>query len=106
MASHGNDVTRVSSYFSSFWASFSRKDLKIEAEGTTLYSFRHAFQDEISRIGHGDEIKKALMGHAEGGMTGRYGTKRRPRVVNIHDLDEAVQGAVWPFLKTVKRPAF
>lgn len=105
MASQADDVTRVSSYFSSFWADFTRKDLKIEAEGTTLYSFRHAFQDEISRIGYGDEIKKALMGHAEGGMTGRYGTKRRPRVVNIHDLDEAVQGAVWPFLKTVKGPA-
>ncbi|HEV7326651.1 MAG TPA: DUF6538 domain-containing protein [Bosea sp. (in: a-proteobacteria)] len=105
MAAHDDNVTRVSSYFSSFWASFSRKDLKIEAEGTTLYSFRHAFQDEISRIGHGDEIKKALMGHAESGMTGRYGTKRRPRVVNIQELNEAVQGAVWPFLTKIRNDA-
>jgi hypothetical protein len=102
MAAHGDDVTRVSGYFSSFWTNFSRKDLKIESEGTTLYSFRHAFQDELSRAGHPDEIKKALMGHSEGGMTGRYGTKRKPRVVNIAELDEAVQGASWPFLTAIK----
>lgn len=101
MARHGDDVTRVSGYFSSFWAAFSRKDLKIETEGTTLYSFRHAFQDELSRAGHPDEIKKALMGHSEGGMTGRYGTKRKPRVVNILELNEAIQGARWPFLAAV-----
>lgn len=77
----------------------------IEAEGTKLYSFRHAFQDEISRLGHGDEIKKALMGHAESGMTGRYGTKRRPRVVNINELNEAVQGAVGPSLAKVRNDA-
>ena len=81
------------------------KLLMIEAEGTTLYSFRHAFQEEISRLGHGDEIKKAMMGHAESGMTGRHGTKHRPRVGNINELNEAVQGAVWPFLAKVRNDA-
>lgn len=45
------------------------------------------------------------MGHAEGGMTKRYGTKRKPRVVNIGELDEAVQGIDWAFLPTVSPPA-
>lgn len=43
------------------------------------------------------------MGHAEGGMTKRYGTKRKPRVVNIGDLDEAVQGLDWAFLPAIRR---
>jgi hypothetical protein len=101
VASSGN-VTRVSGYFSSFWAGFSRDDLKITAEGTSLYSFRHAFQDRLSAAGHGDAIKKALMGHAESGMTGRYGAKKKPRVANIVELDRALQGLHWPFLKHVK----
>ncbi len=105
MVTHDNDVTRVSGYFSSFWADFSRKDLEIASEGTTLYSFRHAFQDQLSRAGHADEVKKALMGHAEGGMTKRYGTKRKPRVINIGELDEAVQGIGWAFLPTVSHVA-
>ena len=103
MTRHDHDVTRVSGYFSSFWADLSRKDLTIESEGTTLYSFRHAFQDALSGAGHADEVKKALMGHAEGGMTKRYGTKRKPRVVNIGDLDEAVQGLDWAFLPAIRR---
>ncbi len=39
------------------------------------------------------------MGHAETGMTGRYGTKRRPRAVSIVDLNEAVQSLTWPSIR-------
>lgn len=45
------------------------------------------------------------MGHAESGMTKRYGTKRKPRVVNIGELDEAVQEGDWAFLSTVSHTA-
>ncbi|MGJ3263477.1 MAG: DUF6538 domain-containing protein [Salinarimonas sp.] len=102
MTQHGENVTRVSGYFSSFWASFTRKELEIEAEGTSLYSFRHAFQDRLSQAGRPDEVKKALMGHTEGGMTGRYGTKKKPRVVNIAEINDAVQSLSWPFLSLVR----
>lgn len=44
MVTSDGNVTRVSGYFSSFWAGFSRDDLKIKSEGTSLYSFRHAFR--------------------------------------------------------------
>lgn len=98
MVGQDGNVTRVSGYFSSFWAAFSRDDLKIETDGTSLYSFRHAFQDRLAAAGFGEGIKKALMGHAESGMTGRYGTKRKPRVVNIVELNEAVQALPWAFL--------
>lgn len=100
MNTQNGDVTRVSGYFSSFWAALSRDELEV-GSGLRLYSFRHAFQDALAKAGHGDEAKKALMGHAEGGMTSRYGTKSRPREVNIHEIDTAVQGLRWPFLKTV-----
>lgn len=96
------NVTRVSGYFSSFWADFSRTDLKITTEGTSLYSFRHAFQDRLSAGGYSDAVKKALMGHAESGMTGRYGAKKKPRVVNIVELDGALQDLAWPFLRHVR----
>lgn len=42
------------------------------------------------------------MGHAEGGMTGCYGTKREPRAVNIDELASAVQSLNWPFLTGVR----
>ncbi len=103
MVEADGNVTRVSGYFSSFWAALSRDELKI-ASGLSLYSFRHAFQDALSKAGHGDEVKKGLMGHSDSGMTGRYGTKRRPREVNITDLDAAIQGLRWPFLKAVEVP--
>ncbi len=47
MGAQSGHVTRVSGYFSSFWASFTRTELKIESGGTSLYSFRHAFQDAL-----------------------------------------------------------
>lgn len=102
MLQHDENITRVSGYFSSFWASFTRDELEIKAEGTSLYSFRHAFQDRLSQAGRPDEVKKGLMGHSEGGMTGRYGTKKKPRVVNIAELNEAVQSLSWPFLPRVR----
>ena len=92
------NVTKISGYFSSFWATLSRDELKTGA-GLSLYSFRHTFQDALAKAGHGEEVKKALMGHAEGGMTSRYGTKRRPREVNIQEIDAAIQELRWPFLK-------
>ncbi|NEU14596.1 hypothetical protein G3T14_21130 [Methylobacterium sp. BTF04] len=102
MEAQNGDVTRVSGYFSSFWASFSRDDLEIVSEGTSLYSFRHGFQDRLAKAGYGDEIKKGLMGHAESGMTGRYGTKKKPRVVNILDLNAALQSLPWLILEGVR----
>jgi integrase len=102
MRQHDDNITRVSGYFSSFWASFTRDELGIQAEGTSLYSFRHAFQDRLSAAGRSDEAKKALMGHTAGGMTGRYGTKKRPRVVNIAEINDALQSLDWPFLAQVR----
>ncbi len=101
MQAQDGDVTRVSGYFSSFWAHFARHELGITTEGS-LYSFRHAFQDRLAAAGHGEATKQALMGHAEGGMTGRYGTKSKPRVANIVELDAALQALSWPFLSGVK----
>lgn len=42
------------------------------------------------------------MGHAESGMTGRYDAKKKPRVVNIVELDAALQGLTWPFLTSIE----
>ncbi|GJD43778.1 hypothetical protein AFCDBAGC_1633 [Methylobacterium cerastii] len=105
MEAQAGDVTRVSGYFSSFWAVFSRGELGLTTEGTSLYSFRHGFQDRLGSAGYGGEIKKALMGHAESGMTGRYGTKKKPRAVNVVELNEAIQRLPWPFLTAVRGEA-
>ena len=105
MEAQAGDVTRVSGYFSSFWAAFSRGELGLTTEGTSLYSFRHGFQDRLGSAGYGEEIKKGLMGHAESGMTGRYGTKKKPRAVNVVELNEAVQRLPWPFLAGVRGEA-
>lgn len=76
----------------------------IQTEGTSLYSFRHAFQDALAAAGRPEEVKKALMGHAESGMTGRYGTKKKPRVVDIIEMNEAIQSLKWSFIGNVKNP--
>ncbi|MBD8906928.1 DUF6538 domain-containing protein [Methylorubrum zatmanii] len=105
MEAQAGDVTRVSGYFSSFWAAFSRGELNLTTEGTSLYSFRHGFQDRLGSAGYGEEVKKGLMGHAESGMTGRYGTKKKPRAVNVVELNEAIQRLPWPFLAGVRGEA-
>jgi hypothetical protein len=102
LSEHGDDVEKVSGYFSSYWSRFSDRKLMIQTEGTSLYSFRHAFQDALAAAGWPEEVKKALMGHAESGMTGRYGTKKKPRVVDIIEMNEAIQSLKWAFIGNVK----
>ncbi len=92
----------ASNYFSAFWTTLIQKDLGLETEDQTLYSFRHAFQDGLTRAGFGD-CNKALMGHSEGGMTPRYGQKKEARAVPILKLNEAVQAISWPWLGRVVR---
>ncbi|WP_029030522.1 DUF6538 domain-containing protein [Salinarimonas rosea] len=98
----GADLTRISGYFSSFWADISAKEFGIAEDGVSLYSFRHAFQDMLGEAGYGEDVKKALMGHSDSGMTGRYGTKKKPKPVPILTLNEAIQCLDWPFLGGVQ----
>ena len=102
MSDDGRTLARLSNYASTFFGSILREDLKVTEPDLTLYSFRHGFQDRIGRVGHGEEVKKALMGHAETGTTKRYGTKKAPKPVDIVKLNDVIQSLPWPFLQNVR----
>ena len=102
MNDDGRTLGRLSNYASAFFGVILREDLKVTDPDLTLYSFRHGFQDRIGRIGHGEEVKKALMGHADTGTTKRYGTKKAPRPVDIVKLNDVIQSLPWPFLPNVR----
>lgn len=68
----------VSNYFSAHWTSFARKRLKEPPERTSLYSFRHTFKDELDRREVPLEVKRALLGHADGGTPGDMVRRRLP----------------------------
>ena len=99
-----DNVSMVSNYFSAHWTSFARKQLKEPPERTSLYSFRHTFKDELDRREVPLEVKRALLGHADGGTTGRYGTKKAPRPVDIGRLKAAIDFLEWEFLTKLMRP--
>ena len=42
------------------------------------------------------------MGHAEQGAGRKYGTKRKPREVDIARLDNLIQQASWRFLMNIR----
>lgn len=93
-------ATLPSNYFSYFWTTFAR-DLEVDGEDQSLYSLRHAFQDRV-KASEWHHLVKPLMGHADGGMTDRYGTKKGARSSPIYELNDAIQGLSWPWLKDVK----
>lgn len=92
--------TLPSNYFSYFWTQHARK-IGVDGEDQSLYSLRHAFQDRV-KGSEWHHLVKPLMGHSDGGMTDRYGTKKGARSSPIHQLDDAIQGLVWPWLKGVR----
>ncbi len=92
------DVSLSSNMFSAFWSDFLRKTLKITDPTKALYSFRHNFRDGVSACGATDYEKDQLMGHSEAGMGAKYGTKVKPRVVDIERLDGIVQKIDWAML--------
>jgi len=42
------------------------------------------------------------MGHAEGGMTAKYGTKDTPKPINIKMLNDAIHSLDWPMLTEIQ----
>ena len=94
----GATSEQVSQSFSPFWSTFTRETLAITERKKTLYSFRHTFKDRVTQRGASETEQKQLMGHAEAGMSKRYGTKVAPKPVDIVRLDALVQGPDWPFL--------
>ncbi|MHA6691236.1 DUF6538 domain-containing protein [Devosia sp. A449] len=94
-------ISKASNYFSDFWSRSQAKEFGVENEDTSLYSLRHSFKDALDRAKAPLEVKQALLGHADPGTTGRYGSKKQPRQVNIKVLSRAVQKLEWAFLKGV-----
>jgi hypothetical protein len=90
--------------FSAFWSDTLRNKLAISDQMKTLYSLRHNFRDAMAAVGAADFERWQLMGHAEQGMGKKYGTKRKPRAVDIVRLDRLIQAASWPFLSKLVWP--
>lgn len=105
LAQPGWTVSRTSNYFSDFWSRAQGKEFGIENDDTSLYSLRHSFKDALDRAKAPLEIKQALLGHSDPGTTGRYGTKKLPRPVNIKMLNRTIQKLDWPFLRALRLPA-
>jgi integrase len=71
----------------------------IGAQGVTdtakvFHSFRHNFTDALRIAGVADDVARALVGHTQGGVHGRYGAKEMaPRY--RHRLAEAIAGVAY-----------
>ncbi len=63
----------VSDAFSKRYGRFLREILKIKDKRITFHSWRHGFADMCRAAGVAPDVRLALMGHAEGGVSGAYG---------------------------------
>lgn len=63
----------VSDGFSKRYGRFLRATLKIADKRVTFHSWRHGFADMCRAAGVPPDVRMALMGHAEGGVSGTYG---------------------------------
>ena len=100
----GLGLTSQSNMFSAYWSDFLRNQAGLKDDMKTLYSLRHNFRDGITKVGAAKFEQDQLMGHAEQGTGGKYGTKRDPRAVDIRRLETLVQNADWPFLRSLRWP--
>jgi len=60
------------------WYGRQRRAWGIEDKRVTFHSWRHMFSDKCRAAGVSAEVRKALMGHAEGGAAGMYGCGELP----------------------------
>ena len=95
-------ATPISNKFSNWWSDHARKTLGITDREKVLYSFRHSFKDAMRVAGASETEQNLLMGHAEQGVGGRYGAKRKPVQVDTRPLDGFIQNAEWTFLRGVR----
>lgn len=63
----------VSDGFSKRYGRFLRENLRITDKRITFHSWRHGFADMCRAAGVAPDVRMALMGHAEGGVSGTYG---------------------------------
>ncbi|KWR90375.1 site-specific integrase [Cupriavidus sp. IDO] len=63
----------VSDAFSKRYGRFLRETLKIKDKRITFHSWRHGFADMCRAAGVAPDVRLALMGHTEGGVSGTYG---------------------------------
>ncbi len=97
-------LSTLSNMYSAFWSEFLRKKAGVADPAKALYSLRHNFRDAIAEAGGADFERDQIMGHSEQGTGRKYGTKRKPRVVNIVRLNELVQQPKWEFLSSIRWP--
>ncbi|SDD22391.1 Integrase [Cupriavidus sp. YR651] len=64
----------VSAAFSKRYGKLIRNVCKIKDKDVAFHSWRHLFADKCRAAGVSQEVRMALMGHAEGGAAGTYGT--------------------------------
>jgi len=63
----------VSAAFSKRYGRLLRNTLKIDDKRITFHSWRHGFADMCRAAGIAPDVRMALMGHTEGGVSGTYG---------------------------------
>ena len=79
--------------FSKWWGRYS-KQVAFKAAKTAFHSFRHNFTDALRAAGAGEDVSRALVGHAQGGVHGRYGAKDMAARFR-HRLAEAVASVTY-----------
>ncbi|MCA3190964.1 site-specific integrase [Cupriavidus sp.] len=83
----------VSDAFSKSYGRFLREVLKIKDSRITFHSWRHGFADMCRAAGVAPEVRMALMGHTESGVSGLYGAgeglpvKRLINAIRSLDMD-------------------
>jgi integrase len=63
-------------------------------EAKVFHSFRHGFTDALRVAGVGEDVIRALVGHTQGGVLGRYGAKDKAARYR-HRLAEAVASVAY-----------
>lgn len=63
----------VSDAFSKWYGRLLRNTLRITDKRVVFHSWRHLFADKCRAAGVSQDVRMALMGHAEGGAAGMYG---------------------------------
>ncbi len=101
----GKGRSRISAW-SKWFGRFLRTTAGVVDTNKVFHSFRHKFSDGATRGGVDPEVRKALMGHSDGSVSGGYGSAAMLERWGARGLRSAVAKIVYPGLNLSRvRPA-
>jgi integrase len=84
--------------WSKWWGFYLRTHIGIKDRDMVFHSFRHGFTDRARAAKVEAEVRKAIMGHSDGSVSGGYGAKDMLARWGVDVLKEAVEKITYPGL--------